>query len=90
MFLLIQNIMNTSNTLFTLITTSEGSEVGNIDLHDDYKQLYIDIEWWFNTIAYITVVGGLGNILKFIQRGYLENVSMCFYMSILVLPDTGK
>ena len=82
--------MNTSGTLFTLITTSEGSEVGNIDLYDDYTQLYIDIEWWFNTIAYITVVGGLGNILKFIQRGYLKNVSMCFYMSILALPDTSK
>ena len=82
--------MNTSNTLFTLITTSEGSDVRNIDLHDEYKQLYIDIEWWSNTIAYITVVGGLGNILKFIQRGYLKNVSMCFYMSILAVPDTGK
>ena len=82
--------MNTSNILFPLITTAEGSEVGNIDLYDDYKMIYIDIEWWLNTITYITVVGGLGNILKFIQRGFLKNVSMCFYMSILALADTGK
>ena len=52
--------------------------------------IYIDIEWWLNTIIYITVVGGLVNILKFIQRGFLKNVSMCFYMSILALADTGK
>ena len=82
--------MNTSNTLFTLVTTTEGSEDEKHNLHDDYKQLYIDIEWWINTIAYITVVGGLGNILTFMQRGFLKNVSMCFYMSILALADTRK
>ena len=85
--------MNTSNTLFPLITTTEESEVEKLDLYDDYndyKQIYIDIEWWFNTIAYIAVIGGLANILTFMQRGFLKNVSMCFYMSILALADTGK
>ena len=90
MFLPIQNTMNTSNTLFPLITTTEAAEVGNIDLYDDYKQIYINIEWRINTIAYITVVSGLANILTFIQRGFLKNLSMCFYMSILALADTGK
>ena len=90
MFLVIQNIMNISGALFTLITTTEGSEVEKQDLHADYKQLYFNIEWWFNTIAYITVVGGLGNILIFMQRGFLKNVSRCFYMSILALADTSK
>ena len=72
------------------ITITEVAAVGNIDLYDDYKQLFFNKERWFNTIAYITVVGGFGNILKFIQTGYLKNVSMCFYMSILALPDIGK
>ena len=82
--------MNTSGTLFTLTTTTEAAEVEKQNLYDDYKQLYFNIEWWINSIAYITVVGGLGNILTFIQRGFLKNVSMCFYMSILALADTGK
>ena len=51
MFLPIQNIMNTSDVLFTLITTKEGFEVEKHYLHDYYKQLYLNIEWWFNTIA---------------------------------------
>ena len=90
MFLAIQNIMNTSGTLFALITTTEAAEVEKQNLYDDYKQLYFNTEWWFNTIAYITVVGGLGNILSFMQRGFHKNVSTCFYMSILVLADTSK
>ena len=63
-------------------------------LKDDYKQLYIDIEWWMNAIAFIAlpVVGGFRNILTFIvmQRGSLKEVSTCFYMSKLALADTGK
>ena len=82
--------MNTSGTLFALITTTEAAKVEKQNLYDDYKQLYFNWEWWFNTIAYITVVGGLGNILSFMQRGFLKNVSMCFYMSMLVLADTGN
>ena len=75
-------------------TTTEASDVEKLDLHDDYKQLYLDIEWWIYVIAYITlpVVGGFGNILTFIvmQRGSLQEVSTCFYMSILAAADTGK
>ena len=82
--------MNTSGTLFPLITTTEAAEVGNIDLYDDYKQIYIDIEWWMNTIAYITVIGGLGNILTFMQRGFLKNVLLRFYFLILALVDMGR
>ena len=82
--------MNISNTLFELITPSGGSDIDKQNLYDDYKQIHIDLEWWINTITYITVVGGLGNILTFMQRGFLENVSMYFYMSILALADTGK
>ena len=64
MFLAIQNIMNTSGTLFAIIiTTTEAAEVEKQNLYDDYKQLFFNTEWWFNTIAYITVVGGLGNII---------------------------
>ena len=90
MFLLIQNIMNTSDTLFTLITITEGSEVKKQNLHDNYEQLYLNIEWWINTIEYITVIGGLGNILTFMEKGFHKNVSVCFFMSILALADTGK
>ena len=82
--------MNTSGTLFTLITATEGSDIEKQNLYDDYKQLYFNTEWWINTIAYITVVGGSATILTFMQRGFLKNVSMCFYMSILALADTGK
>ena len=82
--------MNTSGTLFGLITTTEGSEVEKQNLYDDYKQLYFNIEWWINTVAYIAVIGGLGNILTFMQKGFLKSVSVCFYISILVLADTGK
>ena len=93
MFLLIQNIMKTSDTFFTH-NTQDAEEVVKIDLHDDYKQLYINIEWWINVIAYITllVFGGFGNILTFVvmQRASLKEISTCFYMSILALADTGK
>ena len=86
--------MNTRDIFSMQNTTTEEAEVGKIDLYDNYKQLYMDIEWWVNTIAYITlpVVGGFGNILTFIvmQRGSLKDVSTCFYMSILALADTGK
>ena len=86
--------MNTTDIFSTQNTTTEAAEVGKIDLHDDYKQLYIDIEWWIYVIIYITlpVFGGFGNILTFIvmQRGSLKEVSTCFYMSMLALADTGK
>ena len=75
-------------------STTEETEVGKRDLYDDYKQLYLDIEWWIYAFANITfpVLGGFGNILTFIvmQRGSLQNVSSCFYMSMLALADTGK
>ena len=84
--------MNRSNT-YTHNAT-EVAEVGKQNLYDDYKQIYIDIQWWINSIAYITlpIFGGFGNILTFIvmQRGSLQNVSTCFYMSMLALADTGK
>ena len=74
MSLPIQNTMNTSDILFTPSITEE-SEVGKLDLHDDYKQIYIDIEWWIYAIMYITlpVFGGFGNILTFMvmQRGHV-------------------
>ena len=86
--------MNTTDIFSTQNTTTEAAEVGKQDPHDDYKQLYIDIEKWFNTITYIAlpIFGGLGNILTFIvmQRGSLKEVSTCFYMSMLALADTGK
>ena len=82
--------MNTSGTLFTLIKTTEATTVGNIDLYDDYKQLFFNKEWWFNTIIYITVVSGLGNILTFMQRGFLQNVLLRFYFLILALVDMGR
>ena len=93
MFIPIQNIMNTTDILFSYNTT-EVTEVGKGDLYDDYKQLYINIEWWINSISFIAlpIFGGFGNILTFIvmQRGSLKNVSTCFYMSMLALADTGK
>ena len=54
--------MNTTD----IQATTEAAEVANIDLYDDYKQIYIDIEWWIYVIAFITlpVFGGLGNILS--------------------------
>ena len=82
--------MNTSDTLFTLITITEGSEVKKLNLHDNYEKPFFNIEWWINTIAYNTVIGGLGNILTFMQKGFHKNVSVCFFMSILSLADTGK
>ena len=82
--------MNTSNTLFTLITISEGSEIEKQNLYDDYKQLFFNKEWWLNTIAYITVVCGIGNILTFMQRGFLKNVLLRFYFVILALVDMGR
>ena len=90
MFLPIQNTMDTSNILSTLITTKEGSEVEKQNLHDNYEQFYFNIEWCLNSIAYITVVGGLGNILSFMQKGFHKNVYVGFFMSILALADTGK
>ena len=90
----IQKTMNTRDISSMQNTTTEASDVEKLDLHDDYKQLYLDIEWWIYVIAYITlpVVGGFGNILTFIvmQRGSLKEVSTCFYMSILAVADTGK
>ena len=72
----------------------EAAEFGKQDLHDGYKQIYIDIKWWTKTIANITfpVVGGFGNILTFIvmQKASLKEVSTCFYMSMLALADRGK
>ena len=93
LFLSIQDTMNINDTIFTHNTKETGEAVEKPDLHDDYKQLYINIEWWINVIVYITlpVVGGLGNILTFIvmQRGSLKDVSTCCYMSLLALADTG-
>ena len=93
MSLPIQNTMDTSDTFF-IHSTTEAVDFGKQDLHDGYKQIYIDIKWWTKTIANITfpVVGGFGNILTFIvmQRGSLKEVSTCFYMSMLALVDTGK
>ena len=60
--------MNTSGTLVTLTTTTKGPEIEKLELNDDYKQLNCNKEWWFNTIAYTTVVGGLGNILTFFAK----------------------
>ena len=82
--------MNTSGTLLTLITTREGSEVEKRVLYNDYQQVYLNIKWWINTIAYITIVGGLGNILTFMQKRSLKNVSVSFYTFILTLADKGK
>ena len=74
--------------------TSEAAEIEKLDLYDDYKQLYLDIEWWINSISFIAlpILGGFGNILTFIvmQRGSLKEVSTCFYMSMFSLADTGK
>ena len=86
--------MNTTDTFSTQNTTTEAAQVGMLDLYDDYKQLYIDIEWWMNAISFIVfpAFGGFGNILTFIvmQRGSLKEISVCFYMSMLALSDTGK
>ena len=83
--------MNTTDNFSTQTMTTEAAEV---NFNDDYKQLYIDIEWWIYVIAFIAlpVFGGFGNILTFIvmQRGSLKEVSTCFYMSMLALADTGK
>ena len=86
--------MNITETFSVQNTMTEATEIGKQDLNDGYKQLYIDIEWWMNAIAYITlpIIGGFGNILTFIvmRRGSLKEVSTCFYMSVLALADTGK
>ena len=90
----VQITMNTTDIFSTQNTTTEAAEVEKLHIHDDYKQLYIDIEWWIYVIIYITlpVFGGFGNILTFIvmQRGSLKEISVCFYMSMLALSDTGK
>ena len=90
MFFLIQNTMDTVCTLVTLNTTQEGSEVEKLDLYDNYKKIIINIEWWINSIAYIIIFGGLGNILTFMKRGFLKNVLMCLCLSILTLVNKGK
>ena len=82
--------MNTGDTLFTHSTTPKGSEAEKHDLYDDYKQIYLIIEWWINAFICITIVCGLRNILTFMHRGFLKDVSMSFYMSILALVDSGK
>ena len=82
--------MNKGSTLFTLITKREGSEVEKDYLYDNYEQLNLNTKWWIHTIAYITLIGGLGNILTSIQRRSLKNVSVSFYMFILALANTGK
>ena len=77
------------NTTESIMETTVAAEIKK-----NYKQIYFDIEWWMNSISFIVlpVVGGFGNILTFIvmQRGSLKEVSTCFYMSILVMADTGK
>ena len=45
--------MNTTDIFSTQNMTTEAAEVETLDLHDDYKQLYIDIERWIHVIAYI-------------------------------------
>ena len=84
--------MNIGETVVTLNTTTEAVELGKLDLYDNYKQININTEWWINSIVYITIVGGLGNILTFIvmQRGFYKNISMYLYMSILTLAGKGK
>ena len=93
MSLPIQNTTDTSDTLFAHNIT-EAAVVWKQALHDDYKQIYIDIERLINSISFIAlpVIEGFGNILTFIvmQRGSLKEVSKCFYMSMLALADTGK
>ena len=90
----IQDSMNINDTIFTHNTKEAAEAVEKPDLHDDYKEIYINIERWINVIVYITlpVFGGFGNILTFIvmQRASLKDVSTCFYMSMLALADTGK
>ena len=90
-FLSVQITMNTTGIFSVLNTTTE---VPKKEAFDDYKQLYIDIEWWIDTTSCIIlpILGGFGNILSFIvmQRGSLREVSTCFYMSMLALADTGK
>ena len=70
--------MNISDVFSLQNTTAEATEVGKQDLNDGYKQLYMDIEWWMNSIFYITlpVFGGFGNILTFIvmRRGSLKDL----------------
>ena len=87
-------MMNTSETFSIHNATTEAVEVRNLDLYDNYKQLYLDIEWWMMSVSHIffPIIGGFGNILTFIvmQRGSLNEVSTCFYMSVLALADTGK
>ena len=82
------------NSTETFNATTEAAEMGKYEVNDGYKQLYVDIEWWINSISYITlpVFGGFGNILTFIvmRRGSLKEVSTGFYMSVLALADTGK
>ena len=85
--------MNTTGN-FSVPNTTEVGEIGKPHPYDDYKQIYINIKWWIDVIAFITlpIFGGFGNILTFIvmQRGSLKEVSTCFYMSMLALADTGK
>ena len=86
--------MNTTDVFSVQNTTTEATKVVTKDPFDDYKQLYIDIEWWMYVVSNITlpVLGAFGNIMSFIvmQSGALKEVSTCFYMSILALADTGK
>ena len=86
--------MNTTGVFSAQNTTTEVTEVQKYEVNDNYKQLYIDIEWWIYVISFITlpVFGGFGNILTFIvmRKGSMKEVSTCFYMSVLALADTGK
>ena len=79
--------MNTTDIFSTQNTTTEAAEVGKIELDDDYKKLYIDIERWINSISFITlpIFGGLGNILTFIvmqKRISERSLNMFLYVNV--------
>ena len=86
--------MNTSNVFSAHNTTTDANMVAKQDIENEYKQLYINIEWWMTTVSHLVlpILGGFGNILTFMvmRRRSVKEVSTCFYMSMLALVDTGK
>ena len=90
-----------ASTVFTdridTVTNSSFRQSGNQsnpDIGDEYSISELNIERLIAVSVYpvIILLGTFWNVLTFIvmQRGSLQKVSTCFYMSILALADTGK
>ena len=82
---LLNNISEIVNSTALLSPTEKDARKTH-HFYDMKRYIYI------TTLPIIIIFGTIGNILSFIvmQRGSLKDVSVCFYMSILALADTGE